>query len=140
MDLIAWNNEMSVDIDVIDEQHQYLLKLINQLFEAVLEGEGNTIIEEIINKLIEYSSEHFATEEEYFDKYDYPEANLHKLEHVEFTKKVNSYKSQLINSEEKLPIEVFNFLKDWLREHILISDIKYSQYLRKKGVAEMSSK
>lgn len=44
------------------------------------------------------------------------------------------FKKELLNGKNTLPMEVFNFLKDWLTEHILISDKKYSKYLNSKGV------
>ncbi len=134
MELIQWNSALSVKIAEIDEQHQYLIKLINKLFEAVLEGEANKIIEETINKLEDYASVHFSTEEIYFEKYNYPGAELHKSEHKEMQEKIAGYKSELMKSNGSLPMEVFNFLKDWLQEHIMDNDQKYSKYLIKNGV------
>ncbi len=134
MELIQWNSALSVKIAEIDEQHQYLIKLINKLFEAVLEGEANKIIEETINKLEEYASVHFSTEEIYFDKYNYPEAESHKSEHKVMQEKIAGYKAELMKSNGSLPMEVFNFLKDWLQEHIMDNDQKYSKYLIKNGV------
>jgi len=134
MDLIQWTDEMSVKIEKIDEQHKYLIKLINQLFEAMIEGEAYKILNDIINKLIEYSEYHFNEEENLLEKNGYSESEAHKLTHKYFIDEINNFKNEIADGKTTLSIEVFNFLKDWLTDHILKTDQKYSRFLVKKGV------
>ena len=62
---------------------------------------------------------HFAREEEFFAKTGYPDAAAHKREHdkmVAWTLKTQAlHKGSLLRAPS---LEVMNFLKDWLYDHI----------------------
>ena len=81
MELISWTDEMSVNINEIDEQHKKLIELINNLFNAMLEGKAQDIINKTIDELINYANYHFSTEENYFEKHNYPGFHSHKIQH-----------------------------------------------------------
>jgi hemerythrin len=78
MELIQWNNNLSVGIAEIDSQHQRLIKLINDLNDAMRVGKGKDVTGKIINELTNYTLTHFTKEESYFAKYAYPETDAHK--------------------------------------------------------------
>ena len=134
MDLINWTEEMSVNIEEIDNQHKKLIDLINELFSAMLDGNAQKIIDKTVNDLIDYTDYHFTTEENYFENHSYPGSHNHKIQHSYFKDEILIFKNELLNGKTTVPMDVFNFLKDWLTEHILNSDKKYSKYLNSKGV------
>ena len=134
MELIIWTDEMSVNINEIDEQHKKLIKLINNLFNAMLEGKAQEIINKTVDDLIDYTEYHFTTEENYFENHSYPGFHNHKIQHSYFKDEILIFKNELLNGKSTVPMDVFNFLKDWLTEHIMNSDKKYSKYLNSKGV------
>ena len=134
MDLINWTEEMSVNIEEIDNQHKKLIDLLNELFSAMLDGKAQKIIDKIVNDLIEYTDYHFTTEENYFENHSYSGFHNHKIQHSYFKDEILIFKNELVNGKSTVPMDVFNFLKDWLTEHILNSDKKYSKYLNSKGV------
>jgi hemerythrin-like metal-binding protein len=53
----------------------------------------------------------------------------HKAEHDRFIKTISSYKEMLIADKLFLSIEIINYLKDWIVEHISVSDKNYCSYL-----------
>lgn len=134
MALIEWNDTFSVNLDEIDKQHQKLIRMINDLNDAMKRGQGKESLTVIINDLFVYAGSHFATEEKYFDKYAYPETRRHKAEHSDFVTKVTDFKKGFDSGQVALSIEVMTFLKDWLKAHILGSDKKYGPYLNAKGL------
>ncbi len=134
MAIIQWSSSLSVGINEIDKQHERLVKLINDLNEAMRIGKGKEILSKIINELTTYALTHFSTEEKYFDKFQYLETKPHKGEHQAFVQKVSTFKKDFEEGRVGLTIPIMNFLSDWLQNHIMISDKKYAPFLIEKGV------
>ena len=134
MALIQWDNSFSVSIAEIDKQHQKLIALINGLNDAMKEGRGKDVLSQIIDDLFAYAGDHFAHEEKYFDKFGYPAAASHKLEHANFVKRISEFRKGFKNGQLALTIEVMSFLKDWLKNHIQGIDKKYGPFFIEKGL------
>ena len=134
MDFITWTEEMSVNIENMDNQHKILIDNLNNLFNAMLEGKAQEIINKTVDELIDYADFHFSAEEDYFERHKYPDYQAHKIEHSFYKDEILLFKKELLDGKSTVPMDVFNFLKDWLTNHILNSDKKYSKYLNSKGV------
>jgi hemerythrin len=134
MALINWNDRLSVKVAVIDLQHQRLISMINELADAMSQGKGKGIVGGIIERLIYYTGTHFKTEERYFDRFAYPDAEAHKKEHAAFVEKVLDYKQRFSTQEGMLSVDVINFLKDWLYHHISKTDRGYSRFFNDHGL------
>lgn len=133
-DLIAWTDELSVSIDSIDDQHKELVRLINDLNRAMRNKESQAVIQRIVHGLKEYVITHFAYEEELFDKFGYADAEAHKSVHAKFVEKVGDFEHALSSGQATVSIEVMNFLKDWLVQHIMGTDQKYIGFFHEHGV------
>ncbi len=134
MALINWTNDFSVKVKEIDEQHKVLIGFLNDLHDAMKVGKGKKVIDEIIDGLVEYTVFHFGHEENLMKKTGYSECSLHLQEHKKLIESVTKYKSDLKNGNMTSSIEIMNFLKDWLTNHILKTDKKYSAHLNSKGI------
>jgi hemerythrin len=133
--LIQWDDrKMSVNIEEIDRQHKALVGLINNLFDVVKAGRSNEIFEKLISDLIRYTEFHFSDEENYFKQYNYPEAKAHMLQHKEFIDKVSLFKKDFDSGKTGLTRKVLDFLRDWLVEHIMGTDKKYSKFFNDLGL------
>lgn len=133
--IIRWDdNTYSIGIDEIDDQHKNLVELINQLNEASLTGKTEIEIGDTIRKMYYYTDYHFETEENYFRKFNYPETTTHLKEHKLFLKKVLQFRREYEDGGELIFDEVFSFLKNWLLNHILVSDKKYVALFKENGV------
>lgn len=132
---IEWNDaQMSVNISKIDKQHRALVNLINNLFDAVKDGKGNAIFEKLISDLITYGTLHFDTEERYFDQFKYPDANNHKQLHKMFVDKISDFQNDFNRGKTGLSVGVMYFLKEWLIDHIMLEDKKYTNFFNDKGL------
>jgi hemerythrin-like metal-binding protein len=120
---------MSVDVEVIDRQHQRLFALIGRLREAMSRGEGNSVLREIVEGLVEYANIHFATEEGYFEASAYPDSDSHKQQHRDFVTKVTDFKQGFEDGRLMLTLDVMDFVSDWLVDHIQGSDASYAPFL-----------
>jgi hemerythrin len=134
MALIQWSSELEVGVTEIDAQHQKLVRMINDLNDAMRQGKGKDALGKILAGLATYAGVHFGTEEKYFAQFGYPQAPEHKTEHAAFTRKVLDFKAQFDAGKVGLSIEVMNFLSTWLQRHIKVVDKQYSAFFREKGL------
>lgn len=134
MALITWTPDLSVNIAEIDSQHQKLIDMINNLYDAMRSGKGKDIIGDIVSVLVDYTKTHFGYEEKVFDQFNYPETTTHKLAHKGFVDKVVGFQNDIKAGNVSLSIDVMNFLKDWLTTHIKGTDKKYTQFFHDHGI------
>lgn len=133
MSYVEWSDRMSVGVHAIDQQHRELLRLINELHDAMAQGVGTTVLRQIIDGLIEYTGVHFTTEESYFKGRDYPDCVAHEQQHRDFVAKVTDFKQGFDEGRLMLTLDVMSFLGDWLVDHIQGSDASYVPFLHSEG-------
>ena len=135
MALMTWNQNMSVGVKVLDDDHKRLVALINELHDALKTGHGKDALGKILDSLVSYTKSHFAHEEQFFARTNYPDSAAHKKQHDDLTKQVLEVQTKFKNGATgNLSLEVMMFLKDWLTNHIQGSDKKYGPYLNSKGI------
>ena len=134
MGMISWNENMSVNVVEIDDQHKKLTSLINAFYDVILQGKSNELLGETIDGLVDYTETHFAKEEHYFAQFHYPEAEEHKNEHSYFVNKVSELQKDFAERRIIISTELVDFLLDWLVNHIQRTDKKYSSFFNENGV------
>ncbi len=132
--MILWNDSLSVNVAEIDGQHQRLVKMINELNDAMRAGKSKEVLGNIVTGLTTYVGTHFATEEKYFAQFKYPETDAHRKEHHDFTAQAGDFARKFQKGELGLSIEVMDFLSDWLTKHIKGTDKKYSAFFNANGL------
>lgn len=134
MPLMTWNDELSVKVKEIDDQHRKLIGLINILNDAIQAGEGKQILEETLSELVDYTGYHFQTEEKYMKKFEYPGYLAHKVAHDEFARQVLTHQANLKADKFVEPLVVMAFLKVWVTSHIMDMDHQYAATFIKGGL------
>lgn len=130
-DLIEWNESIHIGIEEIDKQHKILIDIINQLARAMHEKRIESMIIEILQKLIKYTNTHFIFEEIFFENSNYAHRKAHLAEHKTFINRITSYSQDLKTDPDTIiSEELLSFLKSWLVNHILVTDKKYVPYFR----------
>lgn len=127
-DILEWKETYSVGVPSLDEHHKYLIKLIQDLDYNIRQERGKGT-NGIFIALVKYTEYHFAEEEKLMEAKGYSELEKHKKLHIDFVNKLNE-KADVFSSELGLALDMIKFLNEWLINHILIQDKKYSQYLR----------
>lgn len=133
-DFMPWNNNLSVQIKQIDDQHKKLVGMVNELHRAMKSKKSNAVMGGILDRLIEYTATHFATEEKLFAKYGYPEEKPHVEMHKKLVAQALDIQKKFKAGNALISMELMDFLKDWLVNHIQKTDMKYSSFLRGHGV------
>lgn len=134
MPFITWEDSMSVNVKEIDDQHKKLISLINELHEWKETGERKDILGDVLEELINYTRYHFSAEERRMKQFSYIGYLEHKRQHDDLTDKVMSLKDKHDKEGSAIAVEVSSFLKDWLTNHILGTDKKYSAFFNSKGI------
>ena len=132
MAIVTWSETYSVKIKSIDEQHQKLFDLINTLHEAMAAGKGRQVLADVLKELADYTDTHFAYEESLMTRFAYPGYLAHKPQHERLMAQVKDLQRRQQAGEMALSLEVSQFLKEWLTDHILKTDQKYSAFLKDK--------
>jgi hemerythrin len=132
MSLIEWNDAFSVGNQQLDDHHKKFFSIINTLHDAMKNGEEEKILLMVLKEIQQYVQYHFKAEESLMRIYSYPNYATHKAQHEEALQKVNKFILEYDRHEDKLAIEVLNFLSDLLQNHILQEDRKYIPYLNGK--------
>lgn len=134
MAFVEWKDKFSVGISKCDNQHKGLIEILNNLHSYMKQGKGKKVIGDTISELILYTQEHFKTEEELFEKYEYPDKRTHITEHSKFVIKVSDFKTDFESGQILISVNLLQFLKTWLFNHISVSDKKYEPFFNSINV------
>lgn len=135
MALIDWDRaRYTVQVKQFDDEHQELVHLINDLHSAMKSGKSRDLLGHTLNKLVEYTKTHFANEEAALARIGYPELSSHRKEHGEFIKHVAEFQREFAAGETTVTVDVMEFLRSWLVDHILKSDRNYGSSFAAKNI------
>ncbi|MBF0289265.1 MAG: hemerythrin family protein [SAR324 cluster bacterium] len=142
MPIVHWRDDYTVKVNIFDDHHKTLFNAINQLYDTILERyeQDQTIspsetnaIQTAFDSLLHYTEYHFTAEEKELEYHAYPDYAQQKKAHDFFKNKIIAAMEAFKNSGE-VEIELLEFLKRWLIDHILVLDRNYSGFLNSKGV------
>ena len=117
---------------MIDEQHKRFIQAVNDFYSACISGKGSEEITKTMDFLEEYTSEHFAMEEQLQIDYNYPDYNRHRLSHESFKRIVKELRTNLNENgtTQKLALEITGKIADWLISHITAQDKKIADHIK----------
>jgi hemerythrin len=128
MALITWSVKYSVGVEEMDKQHRRLIDLLNLLHETMLAGKGKEIIGSVLEDLISYTLDHFSSEEQFMGEIHFPGLVTQRYEHASLRQKALDINSDFNAGKVSVTVDLLNFLKDWVNNHILESDMKYGEH------------
>ncbi len=124
---LQWHDKFSIGIPEIDNQHKILFELLNNLEQATHSTEFEDIIPNTLDKLSDYVDVHFATEEKYMAENGYEDLQKHHEIHEALKERV--YEEIKLNQNQGYStlkvMHLYNFLREWIENHILIEDHKF---------------
>lgn len=132
MSFLDWENKYKVNVEVIDQQHEHLFEIVNNMYNSIVKGEEQNALADVLSELIAYTVYHFETEENLFKEYGYPDYLEHKKQHDDLCKQVLELQEQFQLKVVTITFEVMDFLSAWLQEHTTNSDLRFADYLRSK--------
>ena len=137
--LITWSDALSVSDADIDQQHQQLVRMINDLHDAMRKGQTQSVMGNLFNRLLGYTAEHFSYEEQRMAACNYPNLAGHKAKHADLVRQATALQEKFASGNQHLNMKVMRFLKDWITNHIQKSDKDYMPYLQSMVVSDNRS-
>jgi hemerythrin-like metal-binding protein len=125
--------DLETGIGLLDAQHMNLVRLINELGEAVEQGRGQTVIDKVMEQLKLYASYHFTSEERLLRKYNYPDLEAHRQEHEEFSDEMEDFSLDLRTGAPDVCSALHDYLRQWFVLHVQETDMRYALFLKEKG-------
>ena len=136
MNEIKWTNDLSVGVELIDEQHKMLIQHLNNLAKAVKQQQGASEITDTLNFLIDYTGFHFSMEERNMKAHGYPEFESHKAKHEEFKTILADMEIQFRDDGPTtiLAEAIDALLISWLLKHIRVVDVELGAFFKSNGI------
>ena len=135
--LKTWTDDYALGIQAIDEQHKGFFEACHRLYDAILNCEGEKMVEESVAFLRDYASRHFQTEESFMAKHAYPHLEQHKKLHTEFLEVLDSLMDELelFGPSQHLADRALEISQEWLINHIIEEDTRYAQYIKDNNLS-----
>lgn len=128
-----WQPEMSVDGDVIDQDHRDLIAMINRFHDEAAEISSGEALVAMLEELWNMAVQHFTREEALQHAIDFPLLEPHRREHESLRRRLETIIDVTNNQGDvdvaSLSLSVFALLKTWLVDHLMNSDSLMRRYL-----------
>ncbi|HCL55912.1 MAG TPA: hypothetical protein DHW82_02760 [Spirochaetia bacterium] len=133
---IIWDGKKySVKVEKMDEHHQHLLGIMNELYVAIKNKKAKDVLLKLVTDLVEYTKYHFGAEETLMKQYSYPGLPEQKVQHQKFVEKISDAKEDLERGKAlSLSTHLMTFLRDWFINHIMKIDGQYGDFFNKNGL------
>lgn len=125
MELLLWSDQLSVANNAIDNDHKYLINIINEVQQS-LESKNRVELKNLLDALFDYSVVHFEREERIAEAAGYPQVSRLSHSHHRLLEELDSVKAEVDRMGEEWSLETnahfTNFLRDWLINHVMNED------------------
>ena len=126
---ISWSDDLLTGIAFLDEDHQKLLGMFNALLEAMQQDQGGDSTRERLENLIAAARLHMEQEEGEMRLLNYDKTTAHHAHHIQLLKRLTDLQGSLGTGKNEYP-EMFNYVSQWLSEHILVDDMQLAAALK----------
>lgn len=127
---LTFTKALSVDYEPLDNQHKKWIDLFNRLYQAYINKSDSKSIQMVLKELVDYTIWHFDFENRMMEKYNFQNYSEHKVQHDDILEEVKVIYNKLESSEEMSMVNILEFLKKWLVNHILKTDLVLGRYLK----------
>jgi hemerythrin len=123
---VSWKVEYSLGIAEMDAEHARMMEMMARLETAEGRADAVKTVGKVVADLADYVETHFKHEEDLMEKSGYPHLERHREQHKVFAQNVIDLRSRASLDAHT----VFQFLQQWLAEHIMKVDRDYVSYVQ----------
>ena len=131
-----WTDDLSVGVDVIDEDHQAFFRLADLLRDIIgsPDESQDMLVETSINILEEYVKGHFLREETAMAAAGYPLLAEHVAAHEAFATRAHQIAQAYRGGDKDVAATINDLVRRWIVGHIRTMDMKYRGILTNENV------
>ena len=126
--LFDWKPEYSVGFAEIDGLHQQVLRAAAELHTAIVAGQPQGTLEQLLARLVACTQAHFTAEESLMQSSQYPQSARHHDAH-------EALSAKLLACEQGPPpsVETMQTLQGWVLQHIEEEDRELGRHLASRA-------
>jgi hemerythrin len=131
-----WTDDLSVGVDIIDEDHQAFFRLADLLRDIIgsPHEDQDMLLETSINLLEEYVKGHFLREEMAMAAAGYPLLAEHAAAHEAFAARAHQIAQAYRGGNKEVAATISDLVRRWIIGHILTMDMQYCGILTNQNV------
>lgn len=130
--IFSWKQTDSVDAELLDRQHQALFKVVRELYDALSRAAGLEVAEDVFSRLVDYSLNHFQTEESLMEKQQ-PPFKTHRVKHRDFTSELRTVRKDFQLGNKGVLVNLLLYLQQWIKNHTQGADHEHAKFLKARG-------
>jgi hemerythrin-like metal-binding protein len=135
VEAFVWSDKLVTGISEVDEQHQRLVELINEVGSLCTQDAGSDKIKPVLDQLVQYTQYHFKNEEQLMRQYSVsaPHQQHHLKAHEAFCEQVTLAIGIIQSSPQStmnLLAQLLNYLTRWLLQHIMVEDLRMAREIQ----------
>ncbi|MCA8977250.1 MAG: hemerythrin family protein [Planctomycetes bacterium] len=131
---MEWNDKLVLGVGPMDSEHQGLVEAMNHVYELDQANAGKAAVDAALQKLAALTTKHFADEEAHMEKIGYPDLRTHQVVHKNMLQKFTELFTAFKAGSGSVDKAFYDFLKFWLKSHIMGIDRKYADHKSPAGV------
>ena len=132
MAYFEWADDMVIDNGQIDAEHRKLVDLVNELHTATSQGNGQSVVADLLERLIADTAEHLRHEEMQMQQAEFPGLENHRIGHEHFVDDLRALKAKLDAGSITVASQLSTLLRDWLSLHIRRGDKVLQRFLQQQ--------
>lgn len=130
MPALPWRSYYKLGVEKIDEQHQTLVKLINEIFKRTDEGNITLVQEELMPEFTRYLNFHNLYEESLMKDYLYPGTQQHITGHKHMVARCESMLDKFTDEKNNIEDVEDEFLRSVI-QHLTGDDFELASYIKR---------
>lgn len=122
--LLHWKEEFSIGVPSIDQEHQELIELINELYAELESGEAGSTVADFLGEIYAQISAHFALEETMMRQQRYDQYDDHKIDHERL---LDDIRDMIDTYGDRYSVDgaaLASRLESWFGEHFKTHDAR----------------
>jgi hemerythrin len=133
---MLWQDEFSVGIAEIDDQHKGVAELFSVIDAAIENREGWSDVFFKLEQLRDHARFHFALEEALMRMHGYSKLTEHIELHKHFLNKLDQL--QMTTLSRHVTMNTINYLSNWYTEHMKTQDQSFVRHLVDNGKVNLT--
>lgn len=130
---IEWKEEYATGVPRIDEQHQQLVHLLDDLYQQIGPNTETSVVLDHLHRFNQYADAHFSTEENLASVGGVTNADVaaHRKHHEAYRQRMLKFRLDLQAKDKRTATQLLAFLSQWWISHILVEDHALTAKMRK---------
>ena len=132
MRLFTWDDALNTGFGTVDKHHREMFEQMNSFFARMVHDEGMEAAQQAIGMMDTAMRPHFAEEEQAMERRAYPGLPAHRSAHQQFFARFDQLRDRVQGGDQTAPAEMFEYVADWLRLHIMQLDKPFADFLAQR--------